>query len=72
MSGYNGNNLLVKGNGYGYFLITTLSLLKSTKILSFPFFLGTRTISDSQVASSISLIKHATSNLLIFCLTMAA
>jgi hypothetical protein len=39
--------------------------------LGFPFFLGTTIIVDSQVTSSICLIKLATSNLLIFCLTMA-
>ncbi len=37
--------------------------------MSFPFFLSTTTIGDSQVASSTCLIKLATSNLLISCLT---
>jgi hypothetical protein len=54
----------IKGNGYGSFLVVTLSFLKSTQILSFLFFLGTTTIGDSQVASSTSLIKLTTSN---FC-----
>ncbi len=61
----------VKGNRYGSFLGAALSFLRSTQILGFPFFLGTTIIVDSQVTSSICLIKLATSNLLIFCLTMA-
>ncbi len=63
---------LVKGNMYGSFLVATLSFLKSTQIMSFPFFLGITTIGDSQVASSTSLIKHVASNLSIFYLTMDA
>ncbi len=63
--------LLVKGNGYGSFLVDALSFLKSTQILSFPFFLGTTTINDNKVASSIGLIKPTTSNLSISYLTMA-
>jgi hypothetical protein len=39
--------------------------------LSFPFFLGTTTINDNKVASSIGLIKPTTSNLSISYLTMA-
>ncbi len=50
----------VKGNEYGSFLVVALSFLKSTQILNFPFFLGTTTIGDSQVAISIGLIKLAT------------
>jgi hypothetical protein len=60
----------IKGNGYGSFLVVALSFLMSTQILNFPFFPGTTIIGDSQVASSIGLIKFATSNLLIFCLTI--
>jgi hypothetical protein len=72
MSSYNVITSSVKGNGYGSFLIATLSFLKLTQILSFPFFLSTTTIGDSQVASSIGLIKLATSNLSISSLTMVA
>ncbi len=61
----------VKGNGYGSFLVATLSFLKSTQILSFPFFLSIITTGDSQVASSIGVIKHVASNLIISCLIMA-
>jgi hypothetical protein len=63
---------LVKGKKYGSFLIATLSFQKSTQILNFPFFLGTTTIGDSQVASSIGLIKLATINLSISYFTMDA
>ncbi len=62
----------IKGNGYGSFLVAALSFLKSTQILSFPFFLSTTTIGDNQVASSTSLIKHVAGNLLISYLTVVA
>jgi hypothetical protein len=61
---------LVKGNKYGSFLVVALSFQKSTQILSFPIFLSTTTIGDSQVAFLIGLIKPATSNLSISYLTM--
>jgi hypothetical protein len=61
----------IKGNGYGSFLVASLSFLKSTQIYNFPFVLGTTTISDNQVAFSIGLIKHIIYNLSISCLTMA-
>jgi len=61
----------VKGNGYGSSLIATLNFLKYTQIMNFPFFLGTTTIGDSQVASLTSLIKLVAINLSISCLTMA-
>jgi hypothetical protein len=63
---------LIKGNGYGSFLVTTLSFLKSTQILSFPFFLSTATMSDNKIGSSINLIKPTASNLSISYLTMVA
>jgi hypothetical protein len=49
--------LLVKANGYGSFFVVALSFLKSTQILSFPFFLSSTIVGDSQVASSTSLLK---------------
>jgi len=57
-------------NGYGSFLITTLSFPKSTQIFNFPFFLGTTTIGNNQVASSTSLMNLVTSNLSISYLTI--
>ncbi len=61
---------LVKGNMYGSFLVVTLNFINATQIFSFPFFLGTTTIGDSQVASSTSLIKLVASNLSIPSLTI--
>jgi hypothetical protein len=55
----------IKGNEYGSFLVVALNFLRSTQILNFLFFLSTTTISDSQVAFLIGLIKHAASNLSI-------
>ncbi len=40
-----------------FFFVATLSFLKSTQIVNFPFFGGKTTIRDSQFASLISLIK---------------
>jgi hypothetical protein len=72
MSSYILNNFISKGNGYGSFLVVALDFLKSTQILNFPFFLSITTIGDSQVASSTSLMKLVTSNLLISYLKMVA
>jgi hypothetical protein len=47
--------------------VVTFSFMKFTHILSFPFFLGTTTIDDNQVASSTCYINHVTNNLSMFC-----
>jgi hypothetical protein len=62
----------VKSNKDGPFLVTALIFLKFTQIMNFPFFSNTITIGDSQVASSIGLIKFATNNLSISYLIMVA
>jgi ABC-type uncharacterized transport system permease subunit len=43
----------IKGNGYGSFFVATIHFLKPIQILILPFFLGTITIGDNHVASSI-------------------
>jgi hypothetical protein len=63
---------LVNDNEYGSFFVAMLNFFKSTQILNFPFFLSNITIDDSQVASSIGLIKHVASNLSISCLIIVA
>ena len=40
----------MNGRGYGSFLVAALRRLKSTQILNLPFFFGTTTIGDNQVA----------------------
>jgi hypothetical protein len=40
-------------NGYGSFYVVTFNFLKSIQILILPFFLGTTTMGDNHVASSI-------------------
>jgi len=52
MFGYSINNLINKRYMYGSFFMVALSFLKSTQILSFPFFLSIITIGDKQVAFS--------------------
>ncbi len=47
----------MKGKGYGSFFVGTFSFLKSTHIMSFPFFLGITMISDNEMASSTSCIN---------------
>ena len=42
--------LSMNGRGYGSFLVAALRRLKSTQILNLPFFFGTTTIGDNQVA----------------------
>jgi ABC-type spermidine/putrescine transport system permease subunit II len=51
------------------FLVALLSFLKSTQIPKFPFFLGTTTIGDNHVASSIGWINPIVNSLLISYLT---
>ncbi len=55
----------VNGNGKGSFFIVAFSFLKSTQILSFPYFLATTTIGDNHVASSTSCIKFVVNSLSI-------
>ena len=40
----------VNGRGYGSFLVAALRRLKLTQIHNLPFFFGTTTIGDNQVA----------------------
>jgi hypothetical protein len=47
----------VNGNGKGFFFFVAFNFLKSTKILSFPFFFGTSTICDNHVAFSTCCIN---------------
>ncbi len=51
-----GINLIHKRQHVRIFFVSTLSFLKSTQLLNFPFFSRTTTIDDSQIASSTSLI----------------
>ncbi len=43
-------------------MVATLSFLKSTQIMNFPFFLSTTPIGDNQVASSTCSKNLATNN----------
>jgi hypothetical protein len=47
------NTSSVKGNGYGDFFVGAFSFLKSIQIFNLPFFLGTITMGDNHIASSI-------------------
>jgi len=64
---------LVKGKGYGSFLVTTFSFIKFNvhTNISFGIFFGTIAISDNQITSSTSLMKLATNSLSMSYLTMA-
>jgi hypothetical protein len=64
-------NNLINERQWVRVLVVMLNFLKWTQILNFPFFLGTTTIGNSQVASSTNLMKPTTSNLFMSCLTMA-
>ncbi len=59
----------MKGKGYESFFVVAFNFLKSTQILSFPFFLGTTTIGDNQVASFVGYINLVDNSLSISCLT---
>ncbi len=50
-------------NGYGHFFMATFNFLKSTHILSFPFFLSTTTVDDNQVAFSTCCINLVANSL---------
>ncbi len=50
------------------FFVAAFNFLKFIQILSMPFFLGTTTMGDNHVASSIDLMNPATNNLSISCL----
>ncbi len=54
------NTSYVKGNGYGSFFVVAFSFLKSIQIFSSPFFLGTITMGDNNVASSTNWINPTT------------
>jgi hypothetical protein len=71
MSNDSVNNLINERQWVKVLLVVMLNFLKWTQILNFPFFLGTTTIGNSQVASSTGLMKPTTSSLLMSCLTMA-
>jgi hypothetical protein len=57
------------GKGQGSFLLALFNFIKSIQIINFPFFLGTTTIGDNHIASSIGWMNHVATNLLISCLT---
>jgi hypothetical protein len=61
------NTSFVKGNGY--LLVVAFRFPKSTQIMNLPFFFGTTTIGDNQLASSMGYINHVANNLFISCLT---
>jgi hypothetical protein len=62
----------MKGYGYASFFVVAFSSLKSTKILSLPFFLGIITMGDNHVASSIDWINPIANNLSICYLNVVA
>ncbi len=62
----------INGNGKRSCLVATFNFLKSTQILSFPFFFGIIIIDDNQVASSTSCMKPTANNLSISYLTSVA
>jgi hypothetical protein len=66
------NTSFVNGHGKGYFFIVTFNFMKSTQILSFPFFFDTTTIGDNHVASSTSCMKHVAYNLSMSCFIVVA
>jgi len=64
------NTSFVKGNGYGSLFVATFNFLKFIQIINLPFFLGTTTMGDNHVASSIDLMNPYVNNLFISCLTI--
>jgi len=50
-------------------LFVLFNFIKSTQIFNFPFFLGTTTIGDNHVASSIGWMNLVATNLSISCST---
>jgi hypothetical protein len=65
-------SFVFKENGYGYFFVVTFNFLKFTHILNSPFFLGTTTVDDNQMASSTCCINHVVNDLFMFCSTVVA
>ncbi len=62
----------VEVNGYGSFFVVTFNFITFIQMFNFPFFLGTITMGDNRVASSIHWMNPAANNLSISCLTIIA
>ncbi len=55
----------MKCNGYGSFFMAPFNFLKSIQIFNLPFFLGTTSMGDNHVASSIDSMNPIANNLSI-------
>jgi hypothetical protein len=51
-------------------LVVAFRFPKFTQSMNLPFFFGTTTIGDNQVASSMGYINHVANNLFMSCLTI--
>jgi hypothetical protein len=63
------NTSLKNGTGQGFLLLALFSFIKSIQIINFSSFLGTTTIGDNHIASSIGWMNHVATHLSIYCLT---